>query len=151
MLLAGSGVAFTSQEARPLSPASFRCLHTYVHFKVELQLGSAVDGPGPGTGGWNPSLVNEVASRRAGSSPLCSVLVKLTLEAIIHRKRQKRTPTPGTINQFAPTASNLTMNPYVSDPDQIPATDQYADVPFYGRYLPRPDDFHVDPRHVNSY
>ncbi|MBE3045343.1 hypothetical protein IMZ48_22890 [Candidatus Bathyarchaeota archaeon] len=42
------------------------------------------------------------------------------------------------------------MNPYVSDPDQIPATDLYADVPFYGRYLPRPDDFHVDPRHVNS-
>lgn len=42
------------------------------------------------------------------------------------------------------------MNPYVSNPDNIPATDVYADVPFYGRYLPRPDDFHVDLQHVNS-
>ena len=42
------------------------------------------------------------------------------------------------------------MNPYVSDPDNIPATDRYADVPFYGRYLPRDDDFRVDRQHVNS-
>ncbi|KAI1331182.1 kinase-like domain-containing protein [Xylariaceae sp. FL0255] len=42
------------------------------------------------------------------------------------------------------------MNPYESDPAKIPATDLYADVPFYGRYLPRPDDFQVDPQYVNS-
>lgn len=42
------------------------------------------------------------------------------------------------------------MNPYVSNPDNIPATDQYADVPFYGRYFPRQDDFRVDLQHVHS-
>lgn len=42
------------------------------------------------------------------------------------------------------------MNPYVSRPDDIPSTDNYADVPFYGRYFPRPDDFHVDRQHTNS-
>ena len=42
------------------------------------------------------------------------------------------------------------MNPYVSNPDDIPASDIYADVPFYGRYFPRPDDFRVDLQHVNS-
>ncbi|KAI0502848.1 kinase-like domain-containing protein [Xylaria bambusicola] len=42
------------------------------------------------------------------------------------------------------------MNPYVSNPDNIPATDQYADVPFYGRYFPSPDDFRVDLQHINS-
>ncbi|KAI1498124.1 kinase-like domain-containing protein [Biscogniauxia marginata] len=42
------------------------------------------------------------------------------------------------------------MNPYVANPDNIPASDTYADVPFYGRYFPRPDDFHVDPQHANS-
>ncbi|KAK3690232.1 hypothetical protein B0T22DRAFT_491514 [Podospora appendiculata] len=42
------------------------------------------------------------------------------------------------------------MNPFVSNPDDIPATDKYADVPFYGRYFPRPDDFRVDFQHVNS-
>lgn len=42
------------------------------------------------------------------------------------------------------------MNPYVSNPDDIPATDKYADVPFYGRYFPRQDDFRVDLQHVNS-
>jgi hypothetical protein len=45
---------------------------------------------------------------------------------------------------------NFIMNPYASNPDNIPATDIYADVPFYGRYFPRPDDFHIDPQHVNS-
>lgn len=42
------------------------------------------------------------------------------------------------------------MNPYVSNPDDIPASDKYADVPFYGRYSPRSDDFQVDLQHVNS-
>jgi hypothetical protein len=42
------------------------------------------------------------------------------------------------------------MNPYVSNRDNIPASDNYAKVPLYGRYLPRPDDFHVDLQHVNS-
>lgn len=44
----------------------------------------------------------------------------------------------------------IEMNPYVADPDNIPPTDRYADVPFYGRYLPRQDDFRVDPQHINS-
>ncbi|KAI9783098.1 MAG: hypothetical protein M1839_004267 [Geoglossum umbratile] len=42
------------------------------------------------------------------------------------------------------------MNPYVSNPDDIPASDLYADLPFYDRYFPRSDDFHVDLQHVNS-
>ncbi|KAI1378307.1 kinase-like domain-containing protein [Hypoxylon crocopeplum] len=42
------------------------------------------------------------------------------------------------------------MNPYASDPISIPVTDTYADVPFYGRYYPKPDDFHVDLQRVNS-
>ncbi|KAJ5934877.1 kinase-like domain-containing protein [Penicillium verhagenii] len=41
-------------------------------------------------------------------------------------------------------------NPYEADPEKIPATDLYADVPFYGRYCPKPDDFHIDHQHVNS-
>ncbi|KAJ5947762.1 kinase-like domain-containing protein [Penicillium verhagenii] len=41
-------------------------------------------------------------------------------------------------------------NPYEADPDKIPITDLYVDVPFYGRYYPKPDDFCVDLRHVNS-
>ncbi|KAM7215569.1 Protein kinase-like domain containing protein [Rhypophila decipiens] len=42
------------------------------------------------------------------------------------------------------------MNPYTANPDDIPSTDRYADVPFYGRYLPKPDDFRIDRQHVNS-
>lgn len=42
------------------------------------------------------------------------------------------------------------MNPYEADPEKIPTTDLYADVPFYGRYCPKPDDFRVDLQHVNS-
>ena len=42
------------------------------------------------------------------------------------------------------------MNPYEADPKKIPTTDLYADVPFYGRYCPKPDDFRVDLQHVNS-
>ncbi|KAJ6114275.1 hypothetical protein N7486_000053 [Penicillium sp. IBT 16267x] len=42
------------------------------------------------------------------------------------------------------------MNPYEADPEKIPTTDLYADVPFYGRYCPKPDDFCVDFQHVNS-
>ncbi|KAH8425999.1 uncharacterized protein LDX57_003737 [Aspergillus melleus] len=42
------------------------------------------------------------------------------------------------------------MNPYVTDPEDIPATDLYAGVPLYGRYLPKPGDFLVDPQHVRS-
>ncbi|KAJ5860493.1 uncharacterized protein N7529_007803 [Penicillium soppii] len=41
-------------------------------------------------------------------------------------------------------------SPYEADPDKIPAADLYADVPCYGRYCPKPDDFHVDHQHVNS-
>ncbi|KFY81960.1 hypothetical protein V500_10938 [Pseudogymnoascus sp. VKM F-4518 (FW-2643)] len=42
------------------------------------------------------------------------------------------------------------MNPYVTNPGDIPATDMYADLPLYGRYFPRQDDFQVDLQHVNS-
>lgn len=42
------------------------------------------------------------------------------------------------------------MNPYETDPKKIPATDMYADVPFYGRYCPKPDDFRVVSQHINS-
>ncbi|KAJ6031689.1 hypothetical protein N7540_002421 [Penicillium herquei] len=41
-------------------------------------------------------------------------------------------------------------NPYETDPAKIPATDLYADVPLYGRYYPKPEDFRVDLHHVNS-
>ncbi|CRG86864.1 hypothetical protein PISL3812_03876 [Talaromyces islandicus] len=43
------------------------------------------------------------------------------------------------------------MNPYEASPDRIPPNDLYADVPLYGRYFPRPDDFRVDLQHVNSH
>lgn len=42
------------------------------------------------------------------------------------------------------------MNPYATNPGDIPTTDLYADVPLYGRYFPRPDDFQVDLQHANS-
>ncbi|KAG5934434.1 hypothetical protein E4U60_003854 [Claviceps pazoutovae] len=42
------------------------------------------------------------------------------------------------------------MNPYMSDPDDIPPNDQYAVLPFYGRYFPRQDDFRVDLQYANS-
>ncbi|KAL4950716.1 hypothetical protein BDW69DRAFT_201976 [Aspergillus filifer] len=42
-------------------------------------------------------------------------------------------------------------NPYEADPANIPASDLYADVPFHGRYFPKPDDFRVDPQHINSH
>ncbi|KAJ5614800.1 hypothetical protein N7528_008454 [Penicillium herquei] len=41
-------------------------------------------------------------------------------------------------------------NPYETEPEKIPAADLYADVPLYGRYCPKPDDFRVDFQHVNS-
>ncbi|GAB0133254.1 hypothetical protein EsDP_00001666 [Epichloe bromicola] len=42
------------------------------------------------------------------------------------------------------------MNPYATNPNHIPKSDLYADLPLYGRYHPRPDDFRVDIRHINS-
>lgn len=42
------------------------------------------------------------------------------------------------------------MNPYATDPDDIPPSDLYADLPLYGRYHPRPDDFRIDRQHINS-
>lgn len=42
------------------------------------------------------------------------------------------------------------MNPYQSNPDDIPLGDRYADVPLYGRHSPKPEDFRVDPKHMNS-
>ncbi|KAI1425717.1 kinase-like domain-containing protein [Xylaria sp. FL1777] len=42
------------------------------------------------------------------------------------------------------------MNPYEADPKKIPADDLYWDIPSFGRYLARPDDFQVDRQYVNS-
>lgn len=36
------------------------------------------------------------------------------------------------------------------DPDHIPPTDLYADVPLYGRHFPKPGDFRINLQHVNS-
>lgn len=41
------------------------------------------------------------------------------------------------------------MNPYETNPDHIPSTDLYADVPLYRRYTPKPDDFQVDLQQTN--
>jgi COMPASS component SPP1 len=37
------------------------------------------------------------------------------------------------------------MDPYEADPTKIPATDPYADIPFYGRYRPCSGDFVPNP------
>ena len=42
------------------------------------------------------------------------------------------------------------MDPYETTPEKIPATDLYADIPYYGRYCPAPDDFRIDYQHANS-
>ncbi|KAI1303326.1 kinase-like domain-containing protein [Xylaria venustula] len=42
------------------------------------------------------------------------------------------------------------MNPYESDPKKIPTADLYWDIPSYGRYLARPDDFRVHRQYVGS-
>ncbi|KAI1913848.1 hypothetical protein LOZ12_002069 [Ophidiomyces ophidiicola] len=42
------------------------------------------------------------------------------------------------------------MNPYEANPNKIPENDRFADVPLYGRYYPRPDDFRPDPQYINS-
>jgi hypothetical protein len=46
--------------------------------------------------------------------------------------------------------TSSTMNPYATEPEHIPSTDLYADIPLYGRYRPKPRDFHVNPEHVGS-
>lgn len=38
--------------------------------------------------------------------------------------------------------------PYVTEPEHIPATDLYADVPLYRQYHPEPGEFSVEPEHV---
>ncbi|KAF6830100.1 hypothetical protein CPLU01_07515 [Colletotrichum plurivorum] len=42
------------------------------------------------------------------------------------------------------------MNPYASRLEDIPAADSYDDLPCYGRYHPRPDEFRVNLEHVDS-
>ena len=42
------------------------------------------------------------------------------------------------------------MNPYEADIDRVPTSDRFIKSPFYGRYLPKSDDFITDPEHVNS-
>ncbi|EPS34137.1 hypothetical protein PDE_09099 [Penicillium oxalicum 114-2] len=43
------------------------------------------------------------------------------------------------------------MHPYVIEPEHIPATDLYADVPLYGRYRPKPGEFSVKPEHIGCH
>ncbi|KAJ5365754.1 hypothetical protein N7517_008640 [Penicillium concentricum] len=43
------------------------------------------------------------------------------------------------------------MNPYITDPDKIPPSDLYADLPLYGRYHPKSNDFRIDRQDVNSH
>ncbi len=47
-------------------------------------------------------------------------------------------------------AQATTMNPYETDPTLIPSTDSYADLPAYGRYKPKDEDFRPDPKHFMS-
>ena len=42
------------------------------------------------------------------------------------------------------------MSAFISKPEDIPLSDRYSDVPFYGRYYPLEDDFHVDLEHIES-
>lgn len=42
------------------------------------------------------------------------------------------------------------MDPYEANPDKILPDDRYADVPFYGRYYPRPVDFRPNPKYLGS-
>ncbi|PVH97598.1 hypothetical protein DM02DRAFT_616399 [Periconia macrospinosa] len=42
------------------------------------------------------------------------------------------------------------MNPYETNPANIPPTDRHAHAPLYGRYHPSPTDFTPDERHANS-
>lgn len=42
------------------------------------------------------------------------------------------------------------QNPYEADAAKIPETDRYQDLPCFGRYLPRADDFKPDRRYFNS-
>lgn len=37
------------------------------------------------------------------------------------------------------------MDPYEADPRKVPATDLYADIPFYGRYQPCSGGFVPNP------
>lgn len=43
-----------------------------------------------------------------------------------------------------------TVSPYEADPSKIPSKDLYADLPFYGRYAPKPDDFKPEREHILS-
>ncbi|KAK2733103.1 hypothetical protein FQN57_002314 [Myotisia sp. PD_48] len=42
------------------------------------------------------------------------------------------------------------MNPYDANPENIPESDLYSDIPSYGRYYPQADDFVPDPKHIRS-
>lgn len=53
-------------------------------------------------------------------------------------------------SSHSPRTISTLMDPYEADPLGIPPTDRYADIPFYGRYLPRSDDFRVNPEHIRS-
>ena len=41
-----------------------------------------------------------------------------------------------------------TMDPYAIEPEHIPVTDSYADIPLFGLYCPKPGDFSVKLEHV---
>lgn len=43
------------------------------------------------------------------------------------------------------------MDPYGADPEKLPTTDLYWDLPFYGRCYPKADDSRVNLQRVNSH
>jgi COMPASS component SPP1 len=42
------------------------------------------------------------------------------------------------------------MDPYEADPSKIPSTDLYGNIPHFGRYLQRPNDFKPDSQYIQS-
>ncbi|GME22879.1 Aminoglycoside phosphotransferase [Neofusicoccum parvum] len=61
------------------------------------------------------------------------------------------TPAPKNLH-LPPTPTNEMPppSPYEADPSRIPATDEFRDMPHYGRYRPSPSDFVPERRHVLS-
>ena len=56
-------------------------------------------------------------------------------------------PRPGRASSFS---TQPAMDPYEADPSKIPSTDLYGDIPHFGRYLPRPNDFKPDAQYIQS-
>ncbi|KAH7051199.1 hypothetical protein B0J12DRAFT_80290 [Macrophomina phaseolina] len=58
-------------------------------------------------------------------------------------KNKDLPPTP-------PSSSTPTPSPCETDPNLLPDSDPFRDMPLYGRYAPSPTDFHPDPAHIQS-